>query len=177
LNRFFGCRSKIEPSVRKRLVTLFLVVSPFFLSSVVLAAPVAPAVDFVLPDLQGAPVRLSTFKGQPILLKLGTTWCPACVRQEQVLDEATAELRGAGVVVVEVFLQESAADVSRDRQASGSKETAVVLIDDGQVQRSYNVYAIPRVLLIDRNFQVQRDGNLLSAAELKAALPALTATE
>lgn len=156
---------------------MFLLVSLFFLSAVAIAAQIVPVVDFTLPDLQGAPVRLSAFKGQPILLKFGTTWCPACVRQEQILDEAAAELRAAGVVVVEVFLQESPAAVARDRQAAGSKETSVVLIDDGRVQRSYNVYAIPRVLLIDRRFQVQRDGNLLALAELKAALPALAATE
>ena len=174
--KFFGCRLTIETTVQKKLLALFLAVPLLFHSSLVLAAAAKPTFDFSLPNLQGESVRLSSFKGKPILLKLGTTWCPACVRQEQILDETAAELRAAGVVVVEVFLQESAADVARDRQASGGKETSVVLLDDGQVQRGYNVYAIPRVLLIDRNFQVQHDGNLLTAAELKAALPVLTGT-
>jgi len=125
---------------------------------------VAP--DFQLPATDGKIVSLSDFKGQVILLKLATTWCPACQEQSREIRNAELQLDGTAIVLVEVFLQETAEAVRSYQTGSTLKIPAVALLDDDRVRRSYNVYTIPRMLIIDRQMHVRRDGGLLPAAEL-----------
>jgi thiol-disulfide isomerase/thioredoxin len=61
----------------------------------------APEVVFRrLPD--AAPVRLSSFRGQVVLLNLWATWCPPCVYELPALRELDTRLGPRGFVVVAV---------------------------------------------------------------------------
>jgi len=61
----------------------------------------APEVVFQrLPD--GAPIRLSSFRGRVVLLNLWATWCPPCVYELPALRELDARLGPRGLVVVAV---------------------------------------------------------------------------
>jgi peroxiredoxin len=122
--------------------------------------------DFELKNLQGEKARLSDFRGQIILLKLATTWCPTCKQQSAEIREAGKKLPKKNVVVVEVFLQDSEAMVRQYLQKGKYDMTHVALIDDGQAKKAYSVYLVPRVLLIDRDFKVRFDGSLIPAGEL-----------
>lgn len=126
----------------------------------------AIAPDFALPTLDGKIVHLADYKGKIVLLKLATTWCPACQEQSHELKRAGDDLHGQDVILVEVFLQETAETVRNYLAGTKPSLPAVALIDDDQVRRSYNVYTIPRVLVLDRELRVRRDGGVLSAAEL-----------
>lgn len=125
---------------------------------------VAP--DFELPTLDGKLVRLADYKGQIILLKLATTWCPSCQEQSREIKEAEAALHDRKVVLIEVFLQESAETVRGYLGQASQTLPTVALLDDDRVRRSYNVYTIPRLLILDRELRVRRDGGVLSAAEM-----------
>lgn len=136
---------------------------------------VAP--DFELKALDGKEVRLSDYRGQAILLKLATTWCPTCKQQTQEIKDVEDFLAENDVAVVEVFLQDSEKMV---RQFLAGEEFAmpfVALLDDGSALKSYNVYLIPRVLVIDREFKIRRDGSLISSRDLIKAIEALPAAE
>ena len=126
----------------------------------------AVAPDFELPNLDGKIVHLADFKGQIILLKLATTWCPSCQEQTREIKLAEGDLHGQKVVLVEVFLQESADAVRSYLAGAKTSLPAVALLDDDRVRHKYNVYTIPRVLVLDRQLRVRRDGGLLPAAEL-----------
>ena len=124
------------------------------------------APDFELKTLEGQKVRLSDYKGRIILLKLATTWCPTCRQQTEEIKEAGKALTEKNVAVVEVFLQDSEKMVREFLEGEALQVPYVALLDDGSAHKAYNVYLIPRVLLIDEEFKVRRDGSLLSARDL-----------
>ena len=128
------------------------------------------APDFALPNLEGKTVHLSDFRGQLIILKLATTWCPTCRQQTQEIQAAGKFLADNHVEVVEVFVQDTSEMVENYLKGKTFVMPHVELLDDGQVLRSYNVYLIPRMILIDKNFKVCEDGSLMPAKKLKKDL-------
>ena len=71
------------------------------------------------------------------------------------------------VAVMDVFLQDSDAMIRNYLQhwEPGALRYAAV-VDDGRVMEGYNVYLIPRVLLLDKELRVVRDGGLISGDDI-----------
>ena len=69
-----------------------------------------------------------------------------------------------------MFVQDSESMVKKYVKGLAEDFPYMPLIDDSTALRAYNVYLIPRVLLIDPDFKVRRDGSLMPAKELKATL-------
>lgn len=130
----------------------------------------ADAPDFELPTLEGKEVRLSDYKGQVVLLKLATTWCPTCREQNEEIEKAGDFLAEKNVAFVEVFLQDSEKMVRKYLEGEEHEMPFVALLDDGSALKAYNVYLIPRVLLIGPDFKIRRDGSLMTADELTEAV-------
>ncbi len=127
-----------------------------------------PAPGFTLKNVNGQKVSLEDFKGRPVLLKLGTTWCPTCKEMMATLGEISELLKEKNVVVVDVFVQDSQAMVEKYVAATRPAMNFHALLDDGQAYRGYGVYLIPRLLLIDAEQKVQFDngGRDVTSAQL-----------
>jgi len=147
------------------LALLFLVVTALSIGAVEIGA--SPP-DIQLKDIDGRDFRLSDHKGELLILKLATTWCPTCRQQNAEFHELAEFLKEKNIRIVEVFLQDSEKMV-RDYLAGEKFDSPFnAMLDNGQALSAYNVYLIPRVLLIDRDFLVMRDGNILTAQQIKA---------
>ena len=107
------------------------------------------APDFKLKSLQGEDVSLSDFKGRLVLLKLATTWCPTCKQLSAEIEKVGEFLKEQDVVVLEVFVQDSAEMVKKYLGDTEPPMTFRALLDDGQVYDAYSVYLIPRLLVVD----------------------------
>ena len=132
--------------------------------------------DFKLKTLDGKEVRLSDFKGRVIVLKLATTWCPTCQQQTGEFIQAGEFLKENNVQVIEVFLQDTPEMVKEFFKDKAEGTPILPLIDDGQVHKRFNVYLIPRVLVIGPDFIVRRDGSVISAYDLKKQIEPLLGT-
>jgi len=55
--------------------------------------------DFTLPDLNGKPVSLSSFKGRPVLVNLWASWCAPCVKEFPSLQRLVERYKGKLVVL------------------------------------------------------------------------------
>jgi len=163
--------------MKKSLVLpLLMLLSILLLTSNAAAIEVgAAAPDFQLPTLDGKQVSLSDFKGGIIVLKLATTWCPTCKQQTQEIQSAGKFLSENNVTVVEVFLQDSEKMVAEYLQGEKYPMPHVALLDDGRALKAYNVYLIPRLLIIDKEFKVRRDGSLMSDREMIVEIEKLAA--
>jgi cytochrome c biogenesis protein CcmG/thiol:disulfide interchange protein DsbE len=110
--------------------------------------------DFAVTDLQGQAVRLSSFRGQVVLLNLWATWCPPCREEMPSMERLWQRLRGKGFVLLAVSQDEQGADAVapfvREHQL-----TFPVLVDpEHQVGDRYGVWGYPESFLIDREGRV-----------------------
>ena len=122
--------------------------------------------------LDGERYPLRQLRGQPILLKVGTTWCPTCKEQAQEVEKIRGFLRENDVHYVDVFIQQKAGAV-KAHFSNHDQTPDVILLDKGAIAQMLNVYLIPRLLLINSDFTVHRDGQPLFAEDLKSELQAM----
>ncbi len=107
------------------------------------------AMDFELKDLQGAPVRLSSFRGKIVLLDFWATWCPPCRKELPSIEKLHRELADKDVVVLGIN-DEDAGTVKGFLKKH--EYTIATLMDSKKnVHRMYGARAIPTVIVIDRN--------------------------
>ena len=120
------------------------------------------APDFTLKNLDGQQVRLSDFKGKPVLMNFFATWCGPCRSEMPDLEAAWQQYKDQGLTVLAVDLtnQDNVADVKAYVKELGLTFPAV-LDETGSVAGLYKVGPIPTSYFIDKN-------GLLSAVQVGA---------
>jgi peroxiredoxin len=117
-----------------------------------------PAPDFVLPDASGKSVRLSSFKGKPLLLDLWATKCGGCIKEIPAFIEIHHAYASAGLAVVGISMDILYEDLKGPAEAWSLVNPFVkahqvdypILMGDGGITRRYSVNALPVTYLIDR---------------------------
>lgn len=110
------------------------------------------APDFELTTLDGDTITLSQFRGSPVLLELGATWCPDCqdtAPRLQELHETYSDL-----VVLSVDSEEDAGTVQAFADEYGLTYP-IALDSDGAVADLYHIWAIPTLFFIDSDGIIQ----------------------
>jgi len=120
--------------------------------------------------LEGKKFSIKGLKGQPILLKVGTTWCPTCIQQSQEISKIRDFLTENDIQYIEIFIQESNKKVQKFLDKNNHEDPDVVIIDQGAIARDLNIYLIPRLIIVDKDFVVYRDGDPLPSNALKHEL-------
>lgn len=115
-------------------------------------APVegAPAPDFTLSDLGGNSVRLSSLRGEVVLINFWATWCAPCRLEMPGIEAAYQAHQADGLRVLAVNLDESPETVGAFVDELGL--TFTVLLDPGyKVNDLYRVRAYPTTYVVDRD--------------------------
>ena len=117
--------------------------------------PRVPAPDFVLPALDGGPVRLSDLRGNLVVIEFWATWCGPCRYSTPSLEVIFRRFRDRGVSVLLVNQGESAEQITR---WSERRFTAPILLDqEFRVAKHYGLQGIPRLFVIDREGRIVYD--------------------
>ncbi len=131
------------------------------------------APGFSLRTLDGETLSLSELRGRTVVLNFWATWCPPCRAEMPAFQRLYARYvdRGLMVIGVNATLGDDLAAVFAFRQQY--QLTFPILLDEnGQVNRSYRVTALPTTFFIDSN-GIIRDvviGGPLSEAAIEARL-------
>jgi peroxiredoxin len=113
-----------------------------------LAAPPAlnsSAPDFALKAIDGRNLRLSEYRGEPVIVHFWASWCGPCRESAASLDELGAQ---SSTAVLGVNLDGTAERASAVAQSL--RLQSPTLVDTGQaVARTYDVARLPLTLLLD----------------------------
>jgi peroxiredoxin/outer membrane lipoprotein-sorting protein len=111
-----------------------------------------PAPDFELKTLEGEKVKLSDFRGKPVLLNFWATWCGPCRREMPGLVKLYQENRGKGLVVLGLNDE----DRGTARKFCEANNVQFATLDDSALKahRLYRVRSIPSIFLIDKDGKV-----------------------
>ncbi len=139
-------------------------------------APVNYAPDFEVMDKDGNAVKLSDFRGKPVVLNFWATWCPPCKAELPDFDEASATY-GNEVT----FLMVNLTDGSRDTVSvvkefvSDNGYTFPVYFDTQySAANAYRVSSIPTTYFINAEGEiVSYKVGMVSASELESGIQSL----
>ena len=109
------------------------------------------APDFKLASLSGEEVRLSDFKGKPVVLNFWASWCGPC-REESPLLGSAAKKYDEDVQFLGVAVNDSEDKVSTFSRRSGMDY--LIGLDDGSIASAYKVNGIPATFFIDGDGRV-----------------------
>lgn len=114
------------------------------------------APDFELVDLGEQPMKLSDFTGKKVILNFWATWCPPCKAEMPHMEKFYMDYEKE-VVVLSVNLTHT--ESKRSNVKAFVEEYGlhfpVVMDLDGEVSRTYNIYAYPTSYMIDSNGIIQ----------------------
>jgi peroxiredoxin len=137
-------------------------------------ATASPAPDFTTRDLAGNTVRLSDYRGQPVVLNAWATWCGPCRLEMPDLEKFYQEYHEQGVVVLAVNMGESKDTVATF--IKDNKYTFPVLLDEttAAVGRPYRISGIPATFFIDRQGKIASiQVGAMNLAEMKRRIAAI----
>ena len=111
------------------------------------------ATDIILNDLSGQSVRISSYKGKPVILFFWTTWCPYCRDELRKLNQLYSQIHKEGIVVFGVDVRESKSKV--ERALKGYALNFAMLLDEGgSLVYEYGLRGVPTYVFLDKAGQV-----------------------
>jgi thiol-disulfide isomerase/thioredoxin len=130
------------------------------------------AIPFVFKNTDDTEENLERYKGKVIYIDFWATWCVPCINEFKYLDQLKAKFAGSNIVFLSISVDEN-----KDRWKEFMQKIDNVRYH-GIVSRDqildYNLAAIPRVIIIDKDFKlVAIHGPLPSSKETSVLLEQL----
>ncbi len=149
----------------KNLLALLLLMGASFLSHAV------DAPDFALKTESGEVVRLSDYRGKPLILHFWATWCPYCKKLQPGLESLYQKHKNQGLEVLAVsYWEDEGAKPQADIMSRGLNLKTV--INGDAIAKEYEVRGTPTTFFINRQGQLKRVTRVSDpdSIELKKAL-------
>ncbi len=107
------------------------------------------APDFELKQPDGSALKLSSFKGKPVLINFWATWCAPCRVEMPEIASVYQQYKKDGLVVLGVNIKDELADVKKYIE-DGGYSWPILMDYDSKVKDTYQVTGYPFSLFVDR---------------------------
>jgi cytochrome c biogenesis protein CcmG, thiol:disulfide interchange protein DsbE len=136
------------------------------------AGDVAP--DFTAQTLDGKTVRLSDFRGQPVVLNFWASWCNPCRKEFPLFRQQLAAHKGEFVM-----LGVNYRDIASDARAFVKEQRATWRTADDStnaIVKAYGITGVPQTFFIrpDGTIAVRYYSDIPDAADFRTALTKVT---
>ena len=120
--------------------------------------PGARAPDLDFKTLDGTRVRLSEFRGHPVVVTFWATWCPPCREEFPALVAAHQRHAADGLRILAVNQRDQETGEADIRQFLGEFPVPfpVTLDPRGRSRRAYQLLGLPTTVFIDSAGVIQR---------------------
>lgn len=106
------------------------------------------APDFTATTTDGKKVTLSKFRGHPVWLTFGASWCQACRAEYPDIQTTYLKHRAQGLVVLAIFMQEGN-DSAKSYATRVGLTFPKVADPNAQIASEYRIVGIPSHFFID----------------------------
>ncbi len=110
----------------------------------------SPAQDFTLTAIDGSKVSLSQYKGKPVWIVFGASWCAACQAEVADIEAANKEYGPQGVVIIGINISEGQ-DAVRDYAKRVGLTFPIGADTESAIADAYRVSAIPAHFFVDKD--------------------------
>ena len=136
-----------------------------------------PAPDFTMQDSDGKEVKLSEFKGKPVVLNFWTSWCSFC-KEEMPYFETAYKEHGQDVqfIMLNVAKSERTEGEGQKYIQSSNYTFPVFYENEGKVMNLYGLRGFPATIFIDKNGNIaERNIGIITQDKLNEKIKALIA--
>lgn len=114
--------------------------------------PGAPAPDFEVASLDGKKVKLSSFKGHPVLIDFWATWCPPCREGLPITNKMHERFKAQGLQVLAISNED--VKTVKDFIETNKYSMPTFIDSDGDSEKAYQIQGIPTTVVIDAEGKV-----------------------
>jgi thiol-disulfide isomerase/thioredoxin len=109
-----------------------------------------PAPELSVEKLSGKSVTISSYRGQVLLLDVWASWCIPCKQELPMLDEIAGRLRGKGVEVLAVSVDQERANVVKFLGVRDRWSLTIAHDPKGEIAERLQPEKMPTSYIIDR---------------------------
>ncbi len=113
--------------------------------AVVTGTPAAP--PLVLPDIDGKPIDIASYRGRLVLVNFWATWCPPCRREFPSLGRLMRLFKPSELAVLAVNVGEDAETIF---SFTGAIDVTILLDRDSAAMRRWPVKGLPTTFIVDK---------------------------
>jgi cytochrome c biogenesis protein CcmG/thiol:disulfide interchange protein DsbE len=113
------------------------------------------APDFTLPTLTQTPVSLHDYRHGVVVVNFWATWCPPCIEETPSLRDFAERMRGQGVTVIGVSVDQDQAALERF-VATAQLSFPIARDPEQAVSARYGTFKFPESYVIDAEGRIAR---------------------